>query len=114
MHDGRKWPGCEANPYTTYQPELIISYLHDGWNLSAAMYEEFNTENRDTKYTTGNIFHVDITATKTLGKWTFGPVAYYVAQVTDNLLGLLCRAWQFHLGAHRQVRNMGSRWSRRV
>ena len=76
--------GCEANPYTTYQPELIISYLHDGWNLSAALYEEFNTENRDTHYTTGNIFHVDLTATKTWGKWTMGPVAYYVAQVTDD------------------------------
>jgi hypothetical protein len=84
--------GCEANPYTTYQPELIISYLRDGWNLSAALYEEFNTENRDTHYTTGNIFHVDLTATKTIGKWTFGPVAYYVAQVTDDSCPASCTA----------------------
>ena len=92
MHHGRNGLGCEANPYTTYQPELIISYLHDGWNLSAALYEEFNTENRDTHYTTGNIFHVDLTATKTWGKWTMGPVAYYVAQVTNDECGFSCVA----------------------
>src|ERR1019366_6188732 len=38
--------GCEANPYTTYQPEVILSYLGNGWNLTAAFYEEFNTANR--------------------------------------------------------------------
>jgi hypothetical protein len=84
--------GCEANPYTTYQPELILSYLANGWNLTAAMYEEFNTANRVTNYTTGNIFHVDMTATKTIGKWTIGPVAYYVAQVTDDTCPASCIA----------------------
>jgi hypothetical protein len=84
--------GCEANPYTVYQPELILSYIKDGWNLSAAFYEEFNTANRATHYTSGDIFHVDITATKTIGKWTFGPVAYYVAQVTDDKCPLSCIA----------------------
>jgi hypothetical protein len=82
--------GCEANPYTTYQPEVILSYLGNGWNLTAAFYEEFNTANRVTDYTTGNIFHVDLTATKTIGKWTIGPVAYYVAQVTDDTCSLAC------------------------
>jgi hypothetical protein len=85
--------GCEANPYTTYQPELILSYLANGWNLTAALYEEFNTANRVTDYTTGNIFHVDITATKTIGKWTIGPVAYYVAQVTDDTCSAACGAF---------------------
>ena len=27
---------------------------------------------------------MDLTATNTIGKWTFGPVGYYVAQVTDD------------------------------
>jgi len=48
--------------------------------------------NRATHYTSGDIFHVDITATKTIGKWTFGPVAYYVAQVTDDKCPLSCIA----------------------
>jgi len=45
-------------------------------------------------YTNGNIFHVDFTATKTIGKWTLGPVGYYVAQVTDDKCPVgVCRAF---------------------
>ena len=73
-----------GNPYWTFQPELILSYLGGGWNLSAALYEEFNTANSRDNYTQGDVFHVDFTATKTIGKWTFGPVGYYAAQVTDD------------------------------
>lgn len=81
--------GCNGfanvgNKYWTFQPELIVSYLKDGWNLSAALYGEFNTANQIDHYTQGDIFHVDFTATKTIGKWTFGPVGYYVAQVSDD------------------------------
>jgi hypothetical protein len=84
--------GNVGNPWWTFQPELILSYLKDGWNLSAAIYGEFNTENRFNHYTNGDIFHVDFTATKTIGKWTFGPVGYYVAQVTDDKCPLTCQA----------------------
>ena len=73
-----------GNPWWTFQPELIISYLKDGWNLTAALQEEFNTKNTVDGYTTGDIFHADFTATKTIGKWTFGPVAYYVGQVSND------------------------------
>jgi hypothetical protein len=73
-----------GNKYWTFQPEVIFSYLKDGWNLSAAIYEEFNTANQIDHYTQGDIFHVDFTATKTIGKWTLGPVGYYVAQVSND------------------------------
>ena len=76
--------GNNGNPWWTFQPELIVSYLEDGWNLSVAMYDEINTANTIDNYTTGNIFHADFTATKTIGKWTLGPVAYYVGQVTND------------------------------
>ena len=76
--------GNFGNKYWTFQPELILSYLGGGWNLSAAIYEEFNTANQQDNYTQGDIFHVDFTATKTIGKWTLGPVGYYVAQVSDD------------------------------
>jgi hypothetical protein len=82
--------GNVGNPWWTFQPELILSYLKDGWNLSAAIYAEFNTENRFNHYTNGDVFHVDFTATKTIGKWTFGPVGYYVAQVSNDKCGLNC------------------------
>jgi hypothetical protein len=71
-------------PYWTFQPELAISYLANGWNLTAFLYDEINTTNSRDNYTNGNIFHADFTATKTIGKWTFGPVGYYVAQITDD------------------------------
>lgn len=76
--------GNVGAPYWTFQPEVILSYLKDGWNLSAAIYEEFNTRNTVSNYRSGSILHADFTATKTIGKWTLGPVAYYRGQVTDD------------------------------
>jgi len=74
----------QGSPFWTFQPELAISYLANGWNLTAFFYGEFNTANSVDNYTNGDIFHVDFTATKTIGKWTFGPVGYYVAQVSND------------------------------
>ena len=82
--------GNVGNPWWTFQPELIISYLAGGYNLTAALYEEFNTKNSLDGYTTGDIFHADFTATKTFGKWTIGPVAYYAAQVTNDSCSVGC------------------------
>jgi hypothetical protein len=107
---GAAGTGNTGSPFWTFQPELIISYLAGGWNLSAALYEEFNTKNTVDNYTSGNIFHADFTFTKTIGKWTFGPVAYYEAQVTDdkcpvgvctaiNPLGTAANAQRFHVFA---------------
>lgn len=80
-------------PYWTFQPEAIFSYLKGGWNLTAALYEEFNTANSITGYTGGDILHADFTATKTIGKWTLGPVAYYYGQVSnDSCSSVTCLA----------------------
>jgi hypothetical protein len=76
--------GNVGAPYWTFQPEVILSYLNDGWNLTAAIYDEINTRNTVTQYKTGDLLHADFTATKTIGKWTFGPVAYYVGQVSND------------------------------
>jgi hypothetical protein len=83
-HTGVNGLGNVGNPWATFQPELIISYLAGGYNLTAALYEEINTANPNDNYTNGNVFHADFTATKTFGKWTLGPVAHLVAQVTDD------------------------------
>jgi hypothetical protein len=83
--------GNQGSPYWTFQPEAIFSYLKDGWNLTAAVYDEINTANSITQYTSGDILHADFTATKTIGKWTIGPVAYYYGQVTkDNCTSVTC------------------------
>ena len=82
--------GNVGSPYWTFQPEVIVSYLKDGWNLSAAVYEEFNTRNSVSHYQSGDILHADFTATKTIGKWTFGPVAYYYGQVSNDSCSANC------------------------
>ncbi|EIG62145.1 transporter [Bradyrhizobium sp. WSM1253] len=73
-----------GNPWWTFQPELVVSYLNDGWNLTANLFQEINTANSITGYRSGDIFHAEFAATKTIGNWTFGPVAYYAGQVTDD------------------------------
>jgi hypothetical protein len=87
---GANGVGNVGSPYWTFQPELIVSYLKDGWNLSVAIYDEINTRNTVSHYTTGDFLHADFTATKTIGKWTFGPVAYYVGQVTNDSCAANC------------------------
>jgi hypothetical protein len=76
--------GNVGNPWWTFQPNLVFSYLKDGWNLTANFYDEINTRNTVTKYRTGDIFHAEFTATKRIGQWTIGPVGYFVGQITDD------------------------------
>ena len=64
-----------GNGYTAIQPDLGVSWLGDGWNLSADLHVTFPVT-ADTgsgyDYWSGNEFAADYTATKTVGKWTFG------------------------------------------
>lgn len=76
--------GNSGAPWWTFQPELIVSYLKDGWNLTANIFAEFNTKNTVTGYTSGDVFHAEFTATKRIDKWTLGPVAYYVGQISND------------------------------
>ncbi|UFX46471.1 MULTISPECIES: SphA family protein [Bradyrhizobium] len=76
--------GGIGNPWWTFQPEFIVSYLKDGWNFTANVSREFNTKNSITDYRTGDIMHAEFTATKTIERWTVGGVAFYVGQVTND------------------------------
>lgn len=76
--------GNVGDPYWTFQPQLIVSYIKDGWSLTANLYDEINTKNRNSGYTSGEIFHADFTATKSFGRWAFGPVAYFTDQITAD------------------------------
>lgn len=81
---GQNGLGNIGAPWWTFQPSLAVSYLKDGWNLTANVFHEINTASTVTGYTSGNVLHAEFTATKTLGNWTFGPVAYYAGQVTND------------------------------
>jgi len=76
--------GNVGNPWWTFQPNIVVSYLKDGWNLTANVFDEINTANTLTNYRSGDILHAEFTATKTIGSWTIGPVAYYAGQITSD------------------------------
>lgn len=76
--------GNIGNPWWTFQPELFISYLKDGWNLTANLFYEINTRNTVTNYKSGDVLHAEFAATKRFDRWTVGPVGYYVGQVTSD------------------------------
>src|ERR1700743_2366242 len=105
--NGVNGTGGPGNAFWTFQPEVIVSYLKDGWNLSAAIYEEFNTRSTVSQYKSGDIPPAAFTATKTIGKWTFGQVAYYYGQVSNDscsvncgyLTGTLSNAQRFNVWA---------------
>jgi hypothetical protein len=76
--------GNTGAAFWTFQPELRVGYYKDGWAFTADTFVEINTQNTITNYTTGDILHEELTFTKTFGKWTVGPVAYYVGQITND------------------------------
>jgi hypothetical protein len=73
-----------GNPWWTFQPEVRVGYYKDGWALTADTFIEINTANSIDGYTSGDVLHEELTFTKTFGKWTVGPVAYYYGQVTND------------------------------
>jgi hypothetical protein len=70
--------------FWTLEPVLGVSWLRDGWNLSANFTYGINFENPDTHYTSGNVFQGDYTATKRIGEWTVGVGGYSVNQLNDD------------------------------
>ncbi len=67
-----------------FTPNLGISWLHAGWNISADFFFSWQTENGDTHYQSGEQFAADYTVTYTWNKWTFGLVAAQENQVAKD------------------------------
>ncbi|RXF74403.1 transporter [Hansschlegelia zhihuaiae] len=65
-------------PATTWRQDFAISYTGDGWNLTANLLWgiTFGTSNYAAFNTTSNGFNLDLTATKTFGKWEIGAVGF--------------------------------------
>ncbi|MEI9924096.1 MAG: transporter [Bradyrhizobium sp.] len=76
--------GSLGNPWWTFSPELFLSYIKNGWNVTANLFYEINTKNTITDYTSGDVFHAEFSGTKRIGQWTIGPAAYYMGQVTND------------------------------
>ncbi|WP_155931668.1 transporter [Methylopila sp. 73B] len=65
-------------PATTWRNDAALSYTADGWNLTANLTYAwtFGTSNYSAFDSTSNGFNLDLTATKTFGKWELGVVGF--------------------------------------
>lgn len=73
-----------GNGFFSFIPNVGVSWLSDGWNLSANLFYSFNSTNTTTNYQSGQLFQADYTAAKTINNWTVGLGAFQATQVTND------------------------------
>jgi hypothetical protein len=96
------WQDGIANNTWTFEPDFAITYLNNGWNFTAHAVIDFQTEDDKGKfagipahYQSGDIFFLDLTAGKSIGKWTFGVGGNYTQQLNNDHISstLACAAF---------------------
>jgi hypothetical protein len=71
--------------YWTIAPILAPTYISDsGFEVSGKFQYFFNTENSDTKYTSGNEFLLDYLIGQHIGNWKIGLNGFIYKQITDD------------------------------
>jgi hypothetical protein len=77
--------------YWTFEPEVTATWLSSKIGLEASAYAglDFNTENNDTDYQSGDVFHMDGTVAQhlpagSLGIIGLGANAFYYQQITGD------------------------------
>lgn len=67
-----------------FEPDIAVSYLVGGWNISGKALIDFQTENMSTDYQTGPIFTFDWTVAHKFGKWEAGVGGSFVQQLAND------------------------------
>jgi hypothetical protein len=71
--------------YWDVEPVLAVTYLSDcGFEISAKFMYDFNLENPDTDYTSGQEFHFDYLIGQHIGDWNVGINGAFYVQTTDD------------------------------
>ena len=71
--------------YWTFEPLVAVTFLPGaGFDISAKLMYDINTENDATDYKSGQEFHADFAAGKKMGDFTAGMAGYYYKQITDD------------------------------
>ncbi|MDR3448595.1 MAG: transporter [Alphaproteobacteria bacterium] len=70
--------------FFTVDTALSLSWLHDGWNVSARIYYLTNTPDQIIDYRTGNVFGTEETISKKIDKWTVGVNGFTQTQVQND------------------------------
>jgi len=71
--------------YYTLEPLVAGTYINsDGWEISAKLMYSIHSENDDTKYQSGDEFHMDYGVNKHNGPWSYGIGGYYLKQLGND------------------------------
>ncbi|MCL1051674.1 transporter [Shewanella abyssi] len=71
--------------YWTVEPVFVATYITDsGLELSGKFMYDFNSENSDTDYKSGQEFHFDYAMAYHHGPWAFGIGGYFYQQTTKD------------------------------
>jgi len=73
-----------ANNYWTFEPDVAVSYLGGGWNITGKITFDINTENDSTHYQSGDAFFFDWTIAHKFGKWEAGIGGLVVQQLNND------------------------------
>jgi hypothetical protein len=78
--------GKLSNHYTTFRPQMGISYLPaSGLDVSARLTYSFNTTNKEDDYKSGQYFHTDFNVGYPIGAgFKAGLQGYYLHQTTND------------------------------
>lgn len=72
--------------YATIEPGIGISYLANGWNLSAHPLFDFNFANPANGYRSGTLFMMDYTALRKIGNFEAGLGGTLTTQISDDVI----------------------------
>lgn len=71
--------------YWEFEPIFAFTYLSDkGFETSLKLMYDFNTENPDTDYTSGQEFHFDYLVGQHIRNWMFGVNGSFYTQTTND------------------------------
>lgn len=73
-----------GNNYRTVETSFAFTHFGEKWALTANNIFDFNGKNSETSYESGDFYYLDLTATTTSDKWTYGAIANYTKQFTDD------------------------------
>jgi len=66
------------------EPEFALSYLSKDWNITGQAVFNFNGENKENGYKSGDQLNLAVSAIRNFDKWSAGLVGYYNTQITSD------------------------------
>lgn len=73
-----------GNGFWSLEPDVGISWIHDGWSVSAGIQYAYNVRDSETQYTSGQQLSATYSVMKTIENWTVGIGAYSINQITND------------------------------